>query len=218
MGSCFHPAFVVFDVDDEDEVLCHFPGEGLCRRRRDFVPDALPQLRGRAEGDRGRSMRLVDEAFGRGIGERRRRRRKEEGGRRRAQKGKEKGGGRGALFSRPLWQCGGAKEVSPRAELFSKQQQQLDISAKRAAELLPASDEVELEIAEGEEIVVHGVACWLRFEAAAEILADGDDGTDDGRLLGARPLRRALPRIAGHPALPPAMEAGGDEIRRRRRH
>ena len=106
----------------------------------------------------GVSMRLVDEAFGRGI-------REEEGEEEGGKKEKRRRGAR-ALFSRPLWQCGGAKEVSPRAELFSKQQQQqLDISAKRAAELLPASDEVELEIAEGEEIV-HGVACWLRFEAA----------------------------------------------------
>ena len=105
----------------------------------------------------GVSMRLVDEAFRRGIGGG-----GEEG--REEEDGKERGAR--ALFAAPLWQVR-AKEISPRAVLFS-QQQQLDISAKRASEALPASDEVELDVAGGEEgEVVHGVACWLRFEAAA---------------------------------------------------
>ena len=111
--------------------------------------------RGELKEVEGVSMRLVDEAFRRGIGE--------EG---KEEDGDGKARGARSLFARPLWQCGGAKEVSARAELFSKQRQrQLDISAKRASEILPSSDEVELDIAEGEE-VVHGVAAWLRFEAA----------------------------------------------------
>ena len=121
----------------------------------------------------GVSMRLVDEAFRRGIG----------GagagaggaGGAGAGAGAEQGRGARALFARPLWQVK-AKEVSPRAVLFSSRRKQLDISAERASEVLPASDEVELDVfAEGEEgEVVHGVACWLRFEAAAAAAANSE--------------------------------------------
>jgi hypothetical protein len=119
----------------------------------------------------GVSMRCVDEAFRRGIGD-------EGGGGGGGEGGEEhksgKAKGARALFARALsWQCGGGREVSARAELL-----RFDISRRRASQVLPASEEVELELLEEvcgggekeekeEEVAVHGVACWLRFEAAA---------------------------------------------------